>query len=1417
MDTESGSSVNQFEGDDVLPLGDYVSPGLAIVIPDAAFPNMVVGDTRVPQWLWLRKWVEHNWYTDASHPYAGFASRDEAAILYNSALKFQGRACLEIGCWRGWSAVHLALGAGSLHVIDPILDNPEFATSIRASCEAAGVLDRISFHSGFSPAAIDELSAALNLRWSLIFIDADHEGDAPRLDAEAAMRHAADDAMILFHDLASPYVAAGLDALRNAGWRTMVYQTMQIMGVAWRGDVEPVRHIPDPKVFWTLPKHLAGYEVSGWSPPSMPRRDGAWWHGMDLSDRWHQAMMRAQITEDSLVTLIKESEASSEELMRQLNSARADYRKILTEIRELESQHSSVFSESEELHAAASAQAAATRLQLEASERRLVSLDAVASRAERDRAAAAKATVYAKQVEREFSALVQRVNIKSTEHAQILAKQHEALADVLRLQAQQDTAISALAAWAARPRVLAGMLRRSGPQRSTILCHWMSSLGLRPNDMQEFVSWFTRSRVLIGLLRRSPRSREALVEQSMQRQNRHYLFGELARLSTSQVLPELAYRSLAWEWHARERVDAYTSDDAFSPYFAGVDFDTDAVLAWIKAVPSQWPLPETRDFVAASDRIRSSGVFNESYYCRQAGVRAEDIDAALHYALVGEALGLKPSENFSPRYYADRHNDILDAGGWLLEHYIEFGRKEGRRAVPPTKAHVHFELFNDALQNVIVVLHETSRTGAPILGWNIAKRLAGKYNIFTILIGDGALTTEMQNISVETHGPFSVEDRHPADLRYALEPLFEGREFQYAIVNSTESRGIIEVCARELVPTVFLVHEFGSYVHPRLELIKAFDRSDEIVFPAELVASASVAIYPQLSQRAVRILPQGMSDLPSGDVSLMPPAQAGFLRLATMKAAGVFFVLGAGSVSLRKGVDLFVAAAAATLHANPALEVHFVWIGHGYRPDRDMGYSVYLHEQVERSNLKDKVTFLDEVADLEQVYALADLFLLTSRLDPLPNVSIDAAWHGIPIVCFKEASGTAELLLRNPTTARGVVPHLDVHAAGEIIAKLAADRDLHLIMSQATAQLARDVFDMNAYVQKLDALGSELGRKAAQWRADARDISRDKGFRQEFFLGGERCFEQREKSIQRYVAKSNQGGHFSGWQRRPAPGFNPQLWRVHQAESGEYAGDPYASFVRAGKPAGLWQLPVIEHDGTVIGSSQETLRALLHVAIDDPKLLVDLVGRLGKNLSRVKLLISTDKNSRYLVEETMKSLGVEASIVSGRLDDLPRLIAYLASDQSNDFYDVIGCLSGKEGTLFPTWRDFQWENLIGGHYAMVDMVLDRFQHTPDLGLVFAAEPYVSEWDEQSLDRGKSLAVLIQTSASMNVHGYDFPESGMFWARRSVLAAVADLTRNAEARQGDLAVNSAECERLLPLVCKSIGSTVAVTYVAGTGW
>lgn len=255
-------------GSEDLPSGDYVSPGLAIVRPDACFPNMVRGDVSSHPWPYLRKEIGHVWYVDKRFPLMGFVSRDEAAILHNMALAFAGCAVLEIGCWHGWSTCHLALGGVQLDVIDPKLSEEGHEAEVRAMLKCAGAFANVRLHGGINPTKVAELVAAGHGPWSLFFIDGDHESPGPETDVEACLPHATADCAFLFHDVASPHVAEALRRLEAHGFNVMLYQTMQIMAVAWRGDVKPIHHIPDPDVVWQLPHHLAGLPVSGVDLPS---------------------------------------------------------------------------------------------------------------------------------------------------------------------------------------------------------------------------------------------------------------------------------------------------------------------------------------------------------------------------------------------------------------------------------------------------------------------------------------------------------------------------------------------------------------------------------------------------------------------------------------------------------------------------------------------------------------------------------------------------------------------------------------------------------------------------------------------------------------------------------------------------------------------------------------------------------------------------------------------------------------------------------------------------------------------------------------------------------------------------------------------------------------------------------------------
>jgi hypothetical protein len=245
---------------------DYVSDGLTAPSLDHLFPNMIEVDKSVSTWPWLRRDIDHAFRVDRRNPVVGFINRDEASILYSNARLFAGCKGIEIGAWRGWSTAHLiASGLSTLHVVEPLLAGPDWRAEFLDVTRGVGAGAAAILVPETSPEAVVRLGKS-GLRWSFAFIDGDHDGEAPTRDALACAPFLEARAMVLFHDLVSPHVTKGLRALEHSGWNVMAYQTAQILGVAWRGEVAPVAHKPDPSQRWSIPDHLKGIAISGVKP-----------------------------------------------------------------------------------------------------------------------------------------------------------------------------------------------------------------------------------------------------------------------------------------------------------------------------------------------------------------------------------------------------------------------------------------------------------------------------------------------------------------------------------------------------------------------------------------------------------------------------------------------------------------------------------------------------------------------------------------------------------------------------------------------------------------------------------------------------------------------------------------------------------------------------------------------------------------------------------------------------------------------------------------------------------------------------------------------------------------------------------------------------------------------------------------------
>lgn len=876
----------------------------------------------------------------------------------------------------------------------------------------------------------------------------------------------------------------------------------------------------------------------------------------------------------------------------------------------------------------------------------------------------------------------------------------------------------------------------------------------------------------------------------------------------------------------------------FLPYFAEAGFYGLPAVTWLTLKSAGWAVYDSREQVeAVAAAVRESGYFDESAYVARAKLGGGSLDPATHYVLAGERLGIAPSLLFDPNYYAARNPDVGAVN--LLLHYVRHGLAEARRALPmpPPPKTENPQRFDPLKENILLVVNNASRTGAPILGWNIGTRLARKYNVFTVLIGDGELEGDFAEMSVELHGPCvdagGWNSVTPIDFEYSLGQMFESREFRYAIINSSESCTLVAACLRRFIPTLLLVHEFAVYAgHFALSefLRDALEVSSEVVFPASIVAKNAEEYFTDLSHRRLQIRPQGPSALPA------PRGLRNESRVDELEALrrqcekdGAFVVVGAGAIHFMKGVDLFLAVAAAVKRGQEGRPIHFVWVGQGFALQEQTQYPDFLREQVKRSGLIGQVTFLDEVSDLEPLYELADIFLLASRLDPLPNVSIDAAARGIPVVCFKGASGMAELLQGNPETAPCVVDHLDTQAAAEVILELASDETRRAHLADEMRKFAKNTFDLDAYVESLDRLGSTAAVRMARQRKDARILLADDTFDQNTFLGPSPIVESRRETILRYLAVASartERPEVQDWEiRRPSPGFNPHVYSIAHAGRLAEGANPFADFVRRGKPRGPWQAAVLGPDDLAPAeqSPSDELRVAIQAHFFYPELAADLLARIQLNRTRCDLLISTDDAAkaqtvrRLLFEHAGR---VEVRVVPNRGRDIAPLLTGFADVLHA--YDVVGHVHGKRSSwhenkdVGQVWRGFLWGNLIGGPHSMMDRILREFEAESQLGLVFPADPHIIGWTKNRA-LATSLAGRMGYETSLP-DAFDFPVGTMFWMRVDALRPLIDLKLSWEDYPPEpLPIDGTilhALERLLPFSARLAGFAYAETHVPG---
>ena len=723
--------------------------------------------------------------------------------------------------------------------------------------------------------------------------------------------------------------------------------------------------------------------------------------------------------------------------------------------------------------------------------------------------------------------------------------------------------------------------------------------------------------------------------------------------------------------------------------------------------------------------------------------------------------------NFNEEEYLDLNPDLRQAHVLPAEHYLSHGMHEGR-IYSLSEKYKQYKL-SDKDKNkktILLISHEATRTGAPILSLSLIKEFSVYYNVVVLLLQGGDLLDNFLNSSAITVVVAEVRGQ-PILAGCILDRLIDANEFEYSIVNSLESSlHVLPALAKNFIPTLNLVHEYSSCYARSEDVLKFLcDYPGEVVFSCQSTYDDACTIYPRVQEKITHIIPQGQSDIPKKVANIESQDEASMIR-ALMRPRGLdgtIVVLGAGPIYLRKGVDLFIQIASKVIQMNPENKYHFVWIGKSVDDNIDLSYGIFIKDQIKRSGLEELVTIIDETPEFAVALEQADLCLISSRLDPLPNVAIDAMAKCTPVLCFENATGVAEYLDTGGLREHCIAKYLDCEDLALKIISLSESSALRGQVGKVCAKIIEDNFQIDKYVQKLEEIALESKLRTAR---DVDDIASSGFFNESFYkIPGEENLSTNEL-VEKYVQEW-QVGQFC---RKPMPGFHPGIYRQCNKLT-QKNGDPFAHYLRNSRPDGEWIKPLLASSENEEDRNKfQKIKSILHIHVHYPELLNEILERIKVNKNHPDLFISFSKGvKKGRIEQLLKSypgVVVKTLETPNRGRDVGPFLAEFLGELTKD-YEYIGHVHTKKSMhvkedVGRNWYIFLMENLIGGTSGgMIDKVLLSMQKDPSLGLVFPDDPNCCDWGK-NLPFARDLATKIGIELLENQ--FNFPVGTMFWAR-----------------------------------------------------
>ncbi|MBW4693768.1 MAG: glycosyltransferase [Lyngbya sp. HA4199-MV5] len=359
------------------------------------------------------------------------------------------------------------------------------------------------------------------------------------------------------------------------------------------------------------------------------------------------------------------------------------------------------------------------------------------------------------------------------------------------------------------------------------------------------------------------------------------------------------------------------------------------------------------------------------------------------------------------------------------------------------------------MKRILFISHDASRTGAPIVLLHFIRWLRDNTRLpfFILLREGGELVAEFEAV-----GPVIILNQAGFSEDVLAEQL-ERYNIGLIYSNTTVNGAVLRVLSQLRCPVISHVHELEQTIRHyfSVELFEEVKQHTNHYIVASQAVKENLVRNHSIPTKKLEVIYEYIP-IRSASVNLAEARQELCIELDIPENS--FIVGGCGTITLRKGIDIFVQLLSTLHRLKTETPFYFLWVG---GPTEGVFFQD-MYNDVRQLGLESSIRFVGSQSDPLRYFATFDVFALVSREDPFPLVCLEAASLGKPIICFDASGGMKEFV---EDDCGFVVPYLNIEVMAEKILELSGSPALRDRLGQQARRKVEANHDVNVLAPKI--------------------------------------------------------------------------------------------------------------------------------------------------------------------------------------------------------------------------------------------------------------------------------------------------------------------------------------------------------------